>query len=108
MLEDRDVHTCNNRRSSRRAEVPLQAAEIVVQLRRPCRTKHESRSFLENALDLRVKSVAASDPLLRFKERAVRRVDLGDRDCSAPSRCPNTSSRFLSINGTRCCLPRRI
>jgi hypothetical protein len=29
------------------------------------------------------KSVAANDPLLRFKERAVRGVDPGDRDLAA-------------------------
>jgi hypothetical protein len=67
--------------------VPLQAAEIVVQLRRPCRAKHESRSFLENALDLRIKSVAANDPLVCFKERAVRGVNLGDR-CLAAREIP--------------------
>jgi hypothetical protein len=60
----------------------MQAAEIVVHLSRSCRAKHKSGSFLENALDLRVKSVTANDPFPRFKERAVRGVDLGDRDRS--------------------------
>ena len=72
-----------NRRSSSRSEFPLQAAEIVVHLRRRRLRKHEVRSTLEKALDLCVKSVAANDPLLRFKERAVRGVNLRDRDRSA-------------------------
>jgi hypothetical protein len=63
--------------------VPLQAANIVVHLSRSCRAKHKSGSFLENTLDLRVKSVTANDPFRRFKERAVRSVDFGDRDRSA-------------------------
>ena len=80
MLEDRDVHACDDGRSSGRSQMPLQAAEIVIHLSRSFRAKHKSGSFLENALDLRVESVAANDPFLRFKERAVCSVDFGDRD----------------------------
>jgi hypothetical protein len=103
VLEARNVHPRDNRRSSSRSEFPLQAAEIVVHLRRRRLRKHEVRSTLEKALDLCVKSVAANDPLLRFKERAVRGVNLRYIATArrVESRCPNTSIRFFSIKTPR-------
>jgi hypothetical protein len=82
VFEDRDVDVRDNGSSSGWSDVPLQAAEIVVHLRRPCCANHEWRSFLKNTLDLRVESVVADDLLLRFKELAVRSVGLRDQGCS--------------------------
>ena len=79
MLKDRDVRTRDNRRSSGRSELPPQTAKIVIDLRRPCRAKHESGSILENTPDLRVERFSASDLLLRLEKRTVCGVELSYR-----------------------------
>ena len=77
--EERHVHPLDNGRGSGWSEVPLQAAEIVIHLRRLYRAKHESGRLLQNAPDLRVESVAADDLPFRFIEGAVRSVDFSNR-----------------------------
>ncbi len=44
VFKDRNVHTRDNRRGARRSELPPQTAKIVIDLRRPCRAKHEVRA----------------------------------------------------------------
>ena len=79
MLKDRNVRTRDNRRRSSRSELPPQTAEIVIDLRRLCRAKHEPGSILENTPDLRVERFSAIDLLLGFEKRTVCGVELGYR-----------------------------
>jgi hypothetical protein len=79
MLKERDVRTRDNRRGAGGSELPLQTAKIVIDLRRPCRAKHESGSTLKNTPDLRVERFSASDLLLRLEKRTVCCVELSYR-----------------------------
>jgi hypothetical protein len=79
LFEDRNVHTRDNRRGSGRSELPPQTAKTVIDLRRPCRAKHETGSVVENTPNLRVERFLASDPLLRFEKRTVCGIELSYR-----------------------------
>jgi hypothetical protein len=51
-------------------------ARIVIDLRRPCRAKHESGSILQNTPDLCVERFSASHLVLRLEKRTVCGVEL--------------------------------
>jgi hypothetical protein len=79
VLKDRNVRTRDNRRGFGRSELPPQTAKIVIDLRRPCRAKHESGSILENTSSLCVKRFSASDLIPRLEKRTVCGVELSYR-----------------------------
>jgi len=82
-LEDRDIHPCDNRSGSIRAELPLQAAVVVIHLRGTYKTKHESWCVLKNVLDLFADWIATDDLFLGLKERAVFGIEFVDCDLAA-------------------------
>jgi hypothetical protein len=83
LLEDRDIHSGDDRSSSTRSEVPVQAAVIVVHLCRICRPKHESRRCSKDFVDLCVKGVTTNDPRVGFKEDTGLGIELADGDLAA-------------------------